>query len=125
MGEHLKKRRLELKLTQKEAAVELGVNSWTILNWEKSHTEPPIATIPAIVRFLGYDPFPEPKTLPEHLLAKRRTMGWSTEQAARKIGVDPGSWSKWERGQAIFSTGNTESEWLSYWICPPTPSTKK
>jgi transcriptional regulator with XRE-family HTH domain len=102
LGEHLRKRRLILGLTQKEAADQLGVNSWTILNWEKGHTQPPMASIPAIVWFLGYDPFPEPKTLSQHLIAKRRTMGWSIKEAAGSLGVDPASWGKWERGQTIL-----------------------
>jgi DNA-binding XRE family transcriptional regulator len=61
VGEHVRKRRLELRLTQKRAAERLGVNQWTVLNWEKSHTEPLIESMPAIIRFLGYEPFPEPK----------------------------------------------------------------
>jgi hypothetical protein len=59
-------------------------------------------TLPAIFAFLGYDPFPEPKTLPEQLLAKRREMGWPITQAAQAIGVDPDSWRNWERGQLIL-----------------------
>jgi len=102
LGEHVRKKRLILGLTQKEAATLLEVNPWTVKNWEKGHTKPPITSIPAIIRFLGYDPFPEPKTLREHLLAKRREMGWSIEQAAELMGVDPGSWSKWERGQTVL-----------------------
>ena len=82
-------------LMQKEAAEQLGVNAWTILNWEKGHTEPPIASIPAIANVLGYDPFPEPKTIPQRLLAKRREMGWSIKEAARVVGVDPGTWGKY------------------------------
>jgi len=31
LGEHVRKRRLELKLTQKQAAERLGVNPWTVL----------------------------------------------------------------------------------------------
>jgi len=57
---------------------------------------------PAIVRFLGYDPFPHPKTVAQHLLAKRREMGWSIKEAASVIGVDPGTWRKWECGNSIF-----------------------
>ena len=102
LGDHVRKKRLEMGLIQKEVAELLGVNPWTVLNWENGRTTPPIASIPAIFRFLGYDPFPEPKTHPEHLLAKRRAMGWSIQQAAELIGVDPGSWSKWERGQMIL-----------------------
>ncbi len=89
-------------LFQREVAQQLGVNAWTILNWEKGHTEPLIVSIPAIVRFLGYDPFPQPATLPDKLLAKRREMGWSIKEAAKAIGVDPGTWGNWERGQTIL-----------------------
>lgn len=58
--------------------------------------------MPAIIRFLGYDPFPEPKNLPERLLAKRRAMGWSTREAALQVGVDEGTWRAWEQGGMIL-----------------------
>ena len=102
LGDHIRKRRLKLGLFQKELAQRLGVNPWTILNWEKGDTEPPIASIPAIVRFLGYDPFPQPKTLAQHLLAKRREMGWAIVKAAEVVGVDPSTWGGWERGKMIL-----------------------
>ncbi len=102
LGDHVRRQRLVLELTQKEVADQLGVVPWTILNWEKGRTEPPIASIPAIVQFLKYDPFPEPKTLPEKLLAKRRVTGWSIKEAAEAAGVDPGTWGNWERGQTIL-----------------------
>src|SRR3990172_860195 len=60
LGAHLRRRRLEMKLTQKEVADQLGVVPWTVLNWEKGRTQPLIKFIPAIVGFLGYDPFPQP-----------------------------------------------------------------
>jgi DNA-binding XRE family transcriptional regulator len=50
-------------LFQREVAQQLGVTPWTIMNWEKGRTEPPIVAISTIVRFLGYDPFPQPKQL--------------------------------------------------------------
>ena len=102
LGEHVRKRRLELGLTQKQAADRLGVNAWTVLNWEKDHTEPPIESIPAILQFLAYDPFPEPKNISERLLAKRRAMGWSIKEAARQLGVDEGTWRDWEHGKTIL-----------------------
>lgn len=101
LGEHVRKRRLELKLTQRQAAERLDVTPWTVLNWEKGHTDPPIESIPAIIRFLDYDPFPKPKSLAERLLAKRRAMGWSIKEAARQFGVDEGTWGAWERGKTI------------------------
>ena len=98
----MRRKRLKIGLLQKEVAERLGVNTWTILNWENGQTEPPMASIPAIVKFLGYDPFPRPTSLSQHLLAKRREMGWSIKEAARAIAVDPGTWGNWERGQLIL-----------------------
>ena len=59
LGEHIKKRRLELKLTQKEVAARLKVNAWTVLNWEKGETQPLPQSVPKIILFLGYDPMCE------------------------------------------------------------------
>ena len=72
------------------------------MNCEKGHTEPPIESVPAILRFLGYDPYPQPRTLPERMLAKRRAMGWSSKEAARQLGVEEGTWGAWERGEMIL-----------------------
>ena len=102
LGEHLRKQRLYLQLTQREAAARLRVNPLTVLNWEKGKTKPPIESMPAILAFLGHDPVPEPKTLAERLLAKRRAMGWSIKSAARQLGVDPGTWRDWEHGGVIL-----------------------
>jgi len=102
LGEHLKRCRLQRKLSQKEAAPLFGVTSWTVFNWEKGRTNPPIESLPALIRFLGYDPFPEPASLPERLLAKRRGMGWSIREAAGQLGVDPGAWRDWEQGGMIL-----------------------
>ncbi len=55
-GDHLRKRRLILGLTQAEMATQLGVNEWTVGNWENDATKPVLRFIPAIIRFLGYDP---------------------------------------------------------------------
>jgi transcriptional regulator with XRE-family HTH domain len=101
LGEHVRKRRIEMEVTQKQAAKLLGVNPWTVLNWEKGHTEPSIESMTAIIRFLGYDPFPEPKNIAERLLAKRRAMGWSITEAARRLGVDEGTWGSWESGTTV------------------------
>lgn len=61
LGEHIRRQRLVLSLTQEEAALLLGVNLWTVHNWEVGATKPAIQFIPAIVGFLGYDPEPMPR----------------------------------------------------------------
>jgi transcriptional regulator with XRE-family HTH domain len=58
--------------------------------------------MPAIFQFLGFDPFPELRSLPERLLAKRRERGWSIEEAAKFANVDPGTWAGWEHGRTVL-----------------------
>lgn len=29
-------------------------------------------------------------------------MGWTIQEAAEQVGVDPGTWGDWERGQVIL-----------------------
>ena len=102
LGQHLRKRRLEMRLTQAQAAERMGVNPWTILNWERGHTVPSFEATARILRWLGYDPCPAPQTIPERLVAKRRAMGWSIRRAARHLGVDPRTWRDWEHGRVIL-----------------------
>lgn len=102
MGEHIRHVRLQRGLTQQDAAKLLGVVPSALLNWEKGRKEPSVERLPAIFRFLGYHPWPVPKTFPERLLDRRRAMGWSISWAARQTGVDPATWSDWERGKVIL-----------------------
>jgi transcriptional regulator with XRE-family HTH domain len=106
LGEHLLKRRLEQSLSQAKVGKDLGTDEWTVGNWEKDRTFPAVRYFPAIFRFLGYDPFPEPQTLPEKLLAKRRALGLSIKNAAARIGVDEGTFSNWERGKSVPKMGS-------------------
>jgi transcriptional regulator with XRE-family HTH domain len=91
LGEHLKKRRRELGLLQREAAERMGISRDTYVNWERGKTEPVSAQFRPVVAFLGYDPTPEPETLAERLEAKQRRLGASLAQVARYLGWDPGS----------------------------------
>ncbi len=64
--------------------------------------------MPAIIGFLGFNPLPEGRTVGEQLVLRRTSLGLSQEQAAKRIGVDPGTLAKWERGerepQGVFAT---------------------
>jgi DNA-binding transcriptional regulator YiaG len=86
-----------LGLTQGQVGTRLLTNDETVLAWEKDRMEPSVRFYPAIFRFLGYDPFPEPKTLPERLMSKRRKLGLSVKRAAKLIGVDENTFTRWER----------------------------
>jgi site-specific DNA recombinase len=101
-GEHIKRARVLRGLSQPQAAALIGVDTNTVLNWEKNRTEPPVSFIPSILRFLGYNPYPDGKTVSERLISKRRSMGWSINEAAQQFGVDEGTWGDWERGGTIL-----------------------
>lgn len=102
-GEHVLKRRLFLKLSQPQLAKLLGVVPETILNWELNYRKPSINHIGKLIQFLGYDPaLPNPNSIAELLLAKRRVLGWTQKVVARNLGVDPCTWSSWECGGTIM-----------------------
>ena len=66
--------------------------------WERDERPPYVSGYPGIIRFLGYEPWPEPRSLAETLLAERRRRGLSIAAAATAAGVDEGTWRHWERG---------------------------
>lgn len=84
---------------QKDVAQKLEVCGEAYLGWEHDRRKPPTRYLPKIIDFLGYDPFPEPKTLGERIKAKRRRIGLSQEQAAKHLSVDEGTLRRWERDE--------------------------
>ena len=99
LGEHLRKRRHKLGLFQKDVALRLGVNQWTYITWELETRQPSVRYMPAILSFLGYDPFPEPVTLGERIVAARCALGLPRKRLAQRIGVDEGTLMRWETGE--------------------------
>ncbi len=90
-------------MKQSEVAGLFNVTHSTVGNWENGHAEPKFCHTPTLIKFLGYDPVPpNPKSIAELLLAKRRELGWSQRVAARNLGVDPCTWSSWESGRTII-----------------------
>jgi len=57
IGDHIKKKRMELKLLQREVASICGVTEDCITNWKKNRNTPQIQCFPNIINFLGYMPF--------------------------------------------------------------------
>ncbi len=53
LGEHLKKRRCELGILQRQAADKLGVCQHAFISWETDQVKPFPRTYARIVRFLG------------------------------------------------------------------------
>jgi transcriptional regulator with XRE-family HTH domain len=99
LGDHLLRRRLVLKLLQRQVAQQLGVDKTSVYNWETNRTKPGLEYMPAIIRFLGYNPFPSPEGWPDRLIQCRTLLGISQKESAVRIGVDPCTLARWERGE--------------------------
>ena len=56
IGEHIKKRRLELGFEQEQVAAEVGVTWLSVSNWERGIYRPAKKAMVPIIAFLGYDP---------------------------------------------------------------------
>ncbi len=99
LGDHIRKRRLDLGLLQRQVAEKIGVDALTLGNWERQRTKPEIRFIARIIEFLGYDPFPEPESFPEKLKTYRMKLGLSQKKLAIKLGIDPATLGGWEKGR--------------------------
>ena len=97
IGDHLLRRRLALKLLQRDVAKQLAVNVASIVNWENNLSKPKVSYMPAIIRFLGYNPLPPSEGLADRLVQARTAMGLSQKAAAGRIGVDQCTLARWER----------------------------
>lgn len=99
LGEHLRKRRLDLHQTQEQAALHFGISVTAYIYWEASRIVPKINKWPAIVRFLGFNPSPSPTNFGQAVTAHRRSLGLDKLHFARRIGVDAKSVHHWESGR--------------------------
>lgn len=98
IGSLIRSRRHELGLSQEQAAAAIGVNPWTVLLWEQGRYAPTPRFYPGLIRLLGREPWPEPCSTRERLLAERLRRGLTRGQLAAMLDVDLGSISKWEAG---------------------------
>jgi DNA-binding transcriptional regulator YiaG len=113
LGEHLRKRRYEGNWQQKEVALRLGVNQWTLIGWETDRSTPSVRMLPRIMDFLGYNPFPEPVTLGELIVAKRRSFGIARKRLAWALGVDENVLQAWEAERKLPTGEHRDAiEWF-------------
>ena len=100
IGDHLRKRRIDLVLLQKEVADKLELGAMTICNWEINRTSPQLRFIPRMITSLGYVPYDtQSGTLGNRIVACRRSMGLTQKALARRLGVGPTVLGRRERGE--------------------------
>ena len=101
LGDHMRKKRLDLKLFQKELAQKIGVDENSLCNWEKNRASPSLYFIPKIIQFLGYVPdFLQANTPGEKIVISRRVLGLTQKELAHRLGIDPTTLGRWERGKS-------------------------
>jgi DNA-binding XRE family transcriptional regulator len=94
LGDHLRRRRLELGLHQKDVAAQIGVTASTIWNWEHGWTIDP-RYIPRVIDFLGFNPIPCPDDLLERVAWYKQVNGLTLKQLGAEMGRDPEQVADW------------------------------
>ena len=103
MGDHIRRKRLDLGLRQRTLAKQLGVRMETVANWELGKAKPLVRHMAGLIQFLGYDPVRVKDSLPGRLQAARRRLGLTQAEVAARLGLDEGTVLDLERGRRKVS----------------------
>ena len=99
IGDHIRKKQIDLGLYQKEVAEIIGISEATIYNWENNiTTNPPVSVYPKIYMFLGYVPYNPIMPFHEKLGLIQKALGFTQREFASRIGFDPSTVLRWKRG---------------------------
>ena len=98
-GDHIRKKRLDLNLSQPQVANLINVTPDTITNWELNSNKPELSYIPKIISFLGYTPELKINPIKKYRIEK----GISQKAMARILEIDPATLSRIERGSKRIS----------------------
>lgn len=102
VGDHIRKKRIELDLMQKDVGEEIGVTEECIGLWERSIVEPTVEYFPLIIKFLGYFPWDiETDTLPGKIKRYRYMHGLSSKALGDILNVHPTTAWAWEKEGTI------------------------
>ena len=97
LGEHIRKRRMDLGLLQEDVAKELEVTTNCITNWENNRSKPQIQFFPTIIKFLGIYPFIKNlTTLGGQIEHYRNCHGLSHKKFGKLLKVDASTIGSWE-----------------------------
>lgn len=102
LGDHIRKKRLENGLLQKEVAVQLTVTVESVTNWENNNYQPQLKHYPGILTFLGYNPFEVPiLTFAQSIKQYRIAHGLNIARMGAICGVNGSTVLAWEKGQHV------------------------
>jgi transcriptional regulator with XRE-family HTH domain len=109
IGEHIRKRRMDLNLLQRDVAGIIGVTECTIYNWENGERKPGTKYIPRIIDFLGYTPFECPGDILGRLSYFKRIKGLTFRGLGELMGRDHEQLADWLSSQKKPYPRNLES----------------
>jgi transcriptional regulator with XRE-family HTH domain len=99
LGDHLRKRRLDLGISQRALSERLRVSKRSVETWERNEVSPSRALAAAVRAFLGLENPPAPTPIADRLTAFRKIRGLSQAELARELGVHRCTVVRWERGR--------------------------
>lgn len=100
IGDHIRKKRMDLKLLQKDVAEIFSVSEDCITFWENNRNNPQIRYYPRIIKFLGYWPIKlELLTFNDRIRSYRFLNGLSQKRFADMMNVDPKTLVQLENGK--------------------------
>jgi len=97
IGDHIRKRRIELGLLQREVAEIIGVTESSVWNWEHG-VEPEQHYNPKIIKFLGYIPFDCPDDTVGRLAWYKRATGLTLKELGQRMCRHPDQLQEWLSG---------------------------
>lgn len=98
IGEHIKKRRIQLHLFQRDVAKILDVSEDTITYWENGRATPQIQHYPKVIEFLGYNPFAlDKESIGGQIYRYRTEQGISHKALSRVTGFNTRKLASWEK----------------------------
>ncbi len=103
LGDHIRKRRMDLGLQQKDVGRIVNATTSTVTNREKGRTYPKLKFLPKVHEFLGYIPFEsEATSIAAQIRELRHCNGLSMKRLAKILDVDPGTIARWENGGRVI-----------------------
>ena len=98
IGDHIKARRIQLRLFQTDVAKQIGVHFAFIQKWERNVGEPLPCQTSEVIRFLGYVPFEHDGSVSGRLRWLRTCAGWTQHELAFAAHCGVSSISRLESG---------------------------
>ena len=110
LGDYLRKRRLDLNLTQKQLAEDiLHTSTSNIRNWEANRRQVSLCFRPQVYEFIGFFPCDVSLRLGLRLKQRRESLGLSIRKLSKILGVDASTIENWEDGKHQPSAQNLQT----------------